>query len=407
MKKIVTIITTLVLSISMMISLTACNKGDDGVIENTNSKAIGTHYIINNALVDKSANGGLIVIDSKTAIAYSVYLASENKYGESDELVKLAKFSIMQPTNVNWVTVFDRDVDFGGAKLSECNIIDLFNDYVRVFAVNMSDYNYYYKDVNKKTLEVGELKQVKYKSAYKSPAVTFSKENINAHIKELGGQEFGHLQFGSAVVVVDRTYYVTFCGGNNMQNFIFMESGDGETWSFKSLVKHAINYEAPIAFHNDTFYVTIRNGNTKPTGEKQQNLMYSEDMGKTWKLSNLALESSDTRPFLFNYQGELYLAYSSPLAIDYSTVRPWRCNVHVGKIVTKNGEQTFEEVIYKQSKFGIVYYSLIDWYGYMIMIYSSGELYPETGRMGDYTQGKDCLMYTILKTEEPKDLKLK
>ena len=128
--------------------------------------------------------------------------------------------------------------------------------------------------------------------------------------------------------------------------------------------------------------------------------MYSED-GKEWKRSNLTLIPSDTRPYLFNYQGELYLAYSSPMPESFSTVRPWRCNIHIGRIVTENGEESFEEIFYRESKFGIVYYALFDWYGYMVMLYSSGELHPTEGLMFGWAQGKDCLNYAVVHLQEP------
>lgn len=127
---------------------------------------------------------------------------------------------------------------------------------------------------------------------------------------------------------------------------------------------------------------------------------YSDD-GITWKQSKLALTPSDTIPWLFCYQGDLYLAYSSPMPDSFSTVRPWRCNIHVEKIVSDNGVESFEELVCKESKFGIVYYTLLDWYGYMIMLYSSGELHPTEGLMGGWAQGKDCLNYTVLHTQDP------
>ena len=76
-------------------------------------------------------------------------------------------------------------------------------------------------------------------------------------------------------------------------------------------------------------------------------------------------------------------------------------NVVVGKIVSVNGEETFEEIVYKESKFGIVYYVLLDWYGRMVMLYSSGELHPTEGLMEGWSSGKDCLNYTILYSQEP------
>ncbi len=401
MKKIISFILTLVTVLTLTFTLTAC-KGDESMENNNeNSKQIGTHYMVNNGLADLAANGAVTVVDKSTAIAYSTYLASEDKLGESDQLVKLTKFNVLQPANATWVTVFDRDKDFDGQRLSESTVVSLDSNYLRVYAVNMVDYKYYYKDVNKKTLEVGELKELKFKTSLDSEPIVFSMDNINGYLSSQGHQAFKHLMLGSSIVTVDGKFYANFCGGEGMDNFMFMESTDCETWNCVSVVKHKVNYEAVLTYHDNKFWTYCRNGFTRPTTETRENLLYSEDGGKTWKQSNLALTSSDTRPALFIYQGELYLAYSSPLDVEYSTIRPWRCNIHVGKIVSNNGVETFEEVLYKESKYGIVYYSLFDYYGKMIMLYSSGELHPEEGTMGDYTQGKDCLMYTVLKQQDP------
>lgn len=361
---------------------------------------IGYHCMVNNGLVEMAANAVELVVDDRTAIAYAAYLSSETALGESSELVNLSRFNIMQPTNAQWVTVFDRNIDFDGASLSECNIIDLNDETVRVFAVNLKNLTYYYKDVDKKTLSVGEMKEVRFKPSSDAEAVLFSKENINDYIASVGGGLFNHLQFTTEILKVDGVYYTTVCGGNKIPNFLFMKSSDGDTWTLVSVVKHMVNYEAMLAYHNNKFWVMCRNGLDVPSDNKQQNLMYSDD-GITWTQSNLALETSDTRPYMFNYQGGLYLAYSSPLPRDFSTVRPWRCNIHVGEIVSTPDGESFKEIVYKESKYGIVYYALKDWYGRMIMLYSSGELHPNKGLMLGWSCGKDCLNYTVLHDQDP------
>ena len=393
--------------LSMDFSVKAINlcdniKGHHALVNQLERSAtsIGAHVMINNGLLEMAANAVELVVDERTGIAYAVYLSSETSFGESSELVNLAKFNILQPTNAEWITVFDKTLDFDGAPLSECNIIDIDDETVRVFAVNLKNLRYYYKDVDKKTLTVGKMKEVKFKACESSPAVAFDKDNINLHIQSLGGAPFGYLQFTTAILKVNGFYYTTVCGGNRIPNFLFMKSEDGETWSFVSLVKHTVNYEAMLAYHENKFWVMCRNGEETVTDKQQQNLVYSDD-GIVWEQSNLTLTTSDTRPYLFHYQGCLYLAYSSPMPNNYSTVRPWRCNVHVGKIVSENGRERFEELVYRESKFGIVYYALKDWYGKMIMLYSSGELHPTEGLMGGWSQGKDCLNYTVLHEQEP------
>ena len=161
---------------------------------------IDTRFVINNGLKEMAANAVELVVDEKTGIAYAVYLSSETSIGESSELVNLVKFNILQPTNAEWVTVFDRALDFGGASLSECNIIDLNAETIRVFAVNLKTLKYYYKDVDKKTLSVGKMKEVKFKASEALPAVAFDKANINDHLRSIGGELFGYLQFTTAII---------------------------------------------------------------------------------------------------------------------------------------------------------------------------------------------------------------
>lgn len=362
---------------------------------------INNYYMINDGLTELAANAVELVVDHKTGIAYACYLASETSFGESSSLVKVAKFNILQPTNIKWVTVFDKFKDFNGHSLSECNIINLDDSTIRVFAVDLITQQYFYKDVDKKTLSVNDKNEVMIKENDSSTASCFNINNINSIISNMGGQTFNYLQFTSKIINVDGYYYTTVCGGNAKENFLFIKSVDGATWTICSMVKYFVNYEAMLEYYDGKFWVMCRNGETTPSNNKQQNLLYSED-GINWTQSNLALETSDTRPYLFKYQGELFLAYSSPLDENYSTVRNWRCNIHIGKIISNDGIETFDEMIYKQSKFGIVYYALTDWYGKMIMLYSSGELHPTEGLMGGWSQGKDCLNYTILHTEEPK-----
>ena len=73
--------------------------------ENNN---IRCHYMINNGLKEMAANAVELVVDEMPGIAYAVYLSSETSIGESSELVNLAKFNILQPTNVEWITVFNK-----------------------------------------------------------------------------------------------------------------------------------------------------------------------------------------------------------------------------------------------------------------------------------------------------------
>ena len=363
-------------------------------------KNIDIHYMINDGLNEMAANAVEVVVDKNTGIAYAVYLSSETSIGESSELVKLAKFNIMQPTNVQWVTVFNKDADFSGHVLSECNILELDDSYVRVFAIDRVTSTYYYKDVKKKSLEVSMMNEVKFKSSENSETVSLNMENVRDYVVSQNSEPMKSLNMITEIIKVDDCFYSILCG-HVSECSLLVKSADGAIWTVQSLIRHKVNFEAMLAYHDSKFWVMCRNGSEKETTETQQNLLYSED-GINWTQSNLSLTVSDTRPWLFNYQGELFLAYSSPMPDNYSTVRPWRCNIHIGKIISSNGCESFEEIIYKESKFGIVYYSLLDWYGKMIMLYSSGELHPTEGLMRGWSQGKDCLNYTILHTQEPK-----
>ena len=77
-------------------------------IAETDNKRILNKCMINNGLAEMAANAVEVVVDKKNGIAYAVYLSSETSIGESSELVNLAKFNILQPTNIEWVTVLTR-----------------------------------------------------------------------------------------------------------------------------------------------------------------------------------------------------------------------------------------------------------------------------------------------------------
>lgn len=183
-------------------------------------KTIGPHVMVNNGLKEMAANAVELVVDENTAIAYAVYLSSQTSFGESSELVNLAKFNIMQPTNAAWVTVFDRNLDFDGASLSECNIIDLDRNTVRVFAVNLKTMKYYFKDVDKETLSVGALREVKFQSDANAEAVAFDAEHISEHLERLGARAFSYLQFTTAILKVDGYFYTTACGGKDRKSVV-------------------------------------------------------------------------------------------------------------------------------------------------------------------------------------------
>ncbi len=366
----------------------------------SDTKRINHRYMINDGLHETAANAVEVIVDKNTGIAYAVYLSSETSIGESSELVRLAKFNIMQPTNVEWVTVFNKEKDFQGHVLSECNILELNESSVRVFAIDRVTHTYYYKDVDKKTFSVGSINEAKIKLSETLEPVSLSLENVNKFIASNGAEPIKSLNMITEIIKVDGYYYSILCGVY-ADCFILVKSEDGAVWTCQSLVKYKVNFEAMLAYHDSKFWVMCRNGSETETTELHKSLLYSED-GINWTVSNLSLTTSDTRPYLFNYQGDLFLAYSSPMPDSFSTVRTWRCNIHIGKIVSENGMETFEEIIYKESKFGIVYYSLLDWYGHLIMLYSAGELHPTEGLMRGWSQGKDCLNYTILHSQEPK-----
>ncbi len=365
-------------------------------MENTQFK---NRVMINDGLREMAANAVEIFVDNATGRVYATYLSSDKSIGESSQLIKLAKFPVLQPTNVEWVTVFSDEDDFSGHCLSECNLIELNTETLRVFAVDVATWTYYYKDVDKKTFKVGDIHPVYFKFHDEAAPVALSLENVNTFLKEKGFGLFESLNMTSSMTKVDGHYYSVLCGGNT-NGPVFVKTEDGDTWTCNSVIPHRANYEAMLCYHNGKFWVFCRDAFTEETEETRQNLLYSED-GVNWTQSTLALTPSDTRPYLFTYQGDLYLAYSSPKAKSYSTVRTWRCNLHVGKIVSEGGKETFEEIIYKESKFGIVYYALMDWNGKMIMLYSSGELHPTEGLIDGWSQGKDCLSYTVLHTQEP------
>ncbi|MBO5851956.1 MAG: hypothetical protein J6R29_06455, partial [Clostridia bacterium] len=260
-------------------------------------------YMISDGLTEMAANAVELVVDNNTGIAYACYLSSETTLGESTALVKIAKFNILQPTNVTWAVIFDRNLDFNGNDLLECNVLELNDKTLRVYCVNKVTWKYYFKDVDKKTLKASELKELKFKANDNAPVLNYDYQTINNEvILKNNGTPFSELQLTSPIIKVDGVYYTTSCGGANKDHTLFLKSNDGEVWTIKSVIPRGSNYEAILNYHGGRFWIMCRRGEEEPTNNKAKNLIYSYD-GITWQTSNLELCLSETRPYLFNYQG--------------------------------------------------------------------------------------------------------
>ena len=184
-----------------------------------------------------AANAVEVVVDNNTGIAYAVYLSSETSIGESSELVKLAKFNIMQPTNVEWVTVFNKDTDLSGHILSECNILQLNDTTVRVFVIDRVTHTYYYKDINKKSLAVSKKREVKFKPCENVNAVSLNMQNVCDFVASYDIEPMKSLNMVTQFIEINGCFYTILCG-HMSDCALFVKSADGETWTVHSVIRH-------------------------------------------------------------------------------------------------------------------------------------------------------------------------
>ncbi len=319
-----------------------------------------------------SASAGHTVIDEARGICYTSYLASRTNYGESREVIGLAVYPINQPFKaVNYI-VAEANVPINGLTFSsvyEPNIL-LLDDRVRIYfipTITSGDVEksncYMYRDFLKSTNEFSEVGQIML-----NDGKPLNKQNVSEFIQSKNGttDESSHPIINTCrFVKYNNKIYGSLTSSN--QSPVIFESEDGVTYKLKGVISNPANYECQLEILNDKMYCILRN-------KSINNFFVSTDFGETFN-DGVRVEFSDTRPQIMKYEDNLLIVHSFlDASISDNPYVQGRCNA---KFLLGNGDDPnlYETKLVIKSKYGIVYYSLINNRGDVYMTFSNGELF--------------------------------
>jgi len=376
---------------------------------------------VSDCLTYTAASASESAVDPDHGMIYSVYHASEENYGESRNVVAMAKIPVGQPHRAVHFTVAahgdviegEANTDYAKEGLPEGTVrmgefLDancyywhsdevkmvkthfgelgpIYKGYIRCLWLSYGE-DYYYRDFDIDSQTFSEVKHLK--CLFEGEVVNFTGEVFGKYLESQGLAGFDqHKSNWECVILTDkfrlapdgyRYTFATCCWSQP----VFMRIKDGsDLLEFVGHIDTVGEYETQSAPVGDTYYALVRGVVSGP------NFYTSKDMGKTWQPGD-RLEFNTTRPQLLAYDGKLLVAYSI-VGITPNTVRDGRNNMI---LIRGEGPELskYERVFFVKDHRGMVYYDLTDYKGDLAVIYSAS-IYPDKN-----PQAKDVLYFAEL-----------
>nr|MBQ4319789.1 exo-alpha-sialidase [Clostridia bacterium] len=331
----------------------------------------------------RSSSASISCYDPDNGKIYAVYHASRTNYGESRDVLNLAIIPVAQPHRTETVILCESGKETPDGKVFK-NMIDgnciFMNGTVRIYFISGGT-QYFYVDFDTKTKTVSEFKPVLF--TYDGKTYELTDTVFAACLDSRGMTGYDFCDINEHIINTNKMRchdgYLYGCLTSAVCQPVFFRTADGENFELTGIIDKLAKYECQSAILNGRMYCLLR-------GADGDNFYISDDLGVTFKPCG-RLEFNETRPQVMTYKGKLLIAYSIK-GVTPNYVRDGRNNM---KLICGEGEDLskYEEIMFIQDRYGIVYYDITDYKGTLYMIFSNADLYLDKN-----PQAKDLLYYT-------------
>ena len=337
---------------------------------------------------------------------YTVYTASRRCYGEAHEVVALVLTPVCQPNRFQTRIIAERGVTPGlenvkkiigqscfyyttdeglyNVKTHFGKTADIFRGYVRI-TLSLDGDRLYYTDYDIVNDSFSEMKPLNV--LYKGQVQPFTGEVFRNYLADQGFHDFNSEEKGETLILTDKFhlhsdgYRYTLATAAWAWPALMRLKAGSDIMEFVGVIPQCAQYEAQSALLDDRIYAILR-------GSKGDNLMVSDDWGKTFRGIG-RIEFNTTRPQLLTHDGELLIGVSLK-GILPNRVRDGRNNLRL--LRGKGDDLTgYKEVFMVTDPLGMVYYDIQDYKGFLYMFWSSADLYVDKN-----PQAKDLIWYVRL-----------
>ncbi len=344
-------------------------------------------------------------IDPDHGMIYTSYLASRQNYGESRNIVALARIPVCQPERFKTWVVAESGMEIDGKKYGEfldnnCYYFQtneeagtvvthfgqtgtLYRGYVRVMFLSYGE-EYFYTDYDIQEERFSEIRPLRI--LFRGEAVPLTGEVYSEILKDFGFTDFDLTkERWEHVILTDKFrlhtdgYRYTMMTAGQAEPVCVRVQDGSDVLEIRGAIPTLGQYETQSAIHADgTMAALVR-------GAEGDNYYLSEDLGLTWKPAG-RVEFNTTRPQLLPYKGKL-LRGISVVGILPNRVRDGRNNL-ILSVAARPELDAYEDIFFIQDPYGIVYYDIFDYKDTLYMLWSSGDLYIDKN-----PQAKDLLWF--------------
>ena len=353
-------------------------------------------------------------IDPDHGMIYTTYLASRQNYGESRNIVALARIPVCQPERFKTWVVAESGMEIDGKKYGEfldnnCYYFQtneeaatvvthfgqtgtLYRGYVRVFFLSYGE-EYFYTDYDIQLDKFSAIKPLRI--LYHGEAVPLTGQVYAAILRDFGFTDFDlYKEKWEHVILTDKFRlhtdgyrYSMMTAGQAQPVCVRLRDGS-DVLEIRGAIPTLGQYETQSAIlsvpgeggspSTDVMAALIR-------GAEADNYYVSEDLGLTWKPAG-RIEFNTTRPQLLPYKGKL-LRGISLVGVLPNRVRDGRNNLLLS-VAARPGLDAYEDIFFIQDPYGIVYYDILDYKDTLYMLWSSADLYVDKN-----PQAKDLIWF--------------
>ncbi|MBR3437705.1 MAG: hypothetical protein IKG97_08130 [Lachnospiraceae bacterium] len=406
--------------------------------EEWTERILGRRTCVSDTVAFTASSAPESCIDPDHGMIYSTYLASRQNYGESRNIVALARIPVCQPERFTTWIVAESGMEVAGKKYGEfldCNAYyyqtseeaatvvthfgqtgTLYRGYVRVLFLSYGE-EYYYTDFDIQNETFSEIRPLKVLFSGEEKPLTGA---LYAEIlRDFGFTDFDlYKEKWEHVILTDkfRLYtdgfrYSMMTAGQAQPVCVRIAEGS-DVLEIRGAIPKLGQYETQSAIlnchsapgapsqvpgmsqGNPSESPSIALGSTKDSsavmaalvrGAEGDNYYLSDDLGLSWRPAG-RVEFNTTRPQLLPYKGKL-LRGISIVGVLPNRVRDGRNNL-ILSVAARPELDAYEDIFFIQDPYGIVYYDIFDYKDTLYMLWSSGDLYIDKN-----PQAKDLLWF--------------
>ena len=353
-------------------------------------------------------------IDPDHGMIYTTYLASRQNYGESRNIVALARIPVCQPERFKTWVVAESGMEIDGKKYGEfldnncyyyqtneeaATVVThfgqtgtLYRGYVRVLFLSYGE-EYFYTDYDIQLDKFSAIKPLRI--LYHGEAVPLTGQVYAGILRDFGFTDFDlYKERWEHVILTDKFrlhsdgYRYSMMTAGQAQPVCVRIRDDSDILEIRGAIPKVGQYETQSAILSVPGEDGAREAAVMAAlirGAEADNYYLSEDLGLTWKPAG-RIEFNTTRPQLLPYKGKL-LRGISIVGVLPNRVRDGRNNL-ILSVAARPELDAYEDIFFIQDAYGIVYYDILDYKDTLYMLWSSADLYVDKN-----PQAKDLIWF--------------